>query len=102
MEHQSHYATVSTALNELKKQGFTVDFNLHDNCIVCGEGKFEAADFDIVDVYRYEGNSDPGDEATVYAIQSKTGIKGVLVTGYGASEDSFSTEVLSKLKAHHK
>ncbi|MFT3703945.1 MAG: hypothetical protein QM802_16385 [Agriterribacter sp.] len=99
MEHQTHYATVSTALNELKKQGFTVDFNLHDNCLVCGEDRFEATEFDIVDVYRYEGNSDPGDEATVYAIQSKTGIKGVLVTGYGASEDAFSTEILAKLKA---
>lgn len=100
MQHKTHYATVSTALAELKKQGFTEDFNLDNNSIVCGVGKFQAADFDIVDVYRYEGNSDPGDEATVYAIQSNTGIKGVLVTGYGASEDSFSTEILEKLRAH--
>jgi hypothetical protein len=45
----------------------------------------------------YEGNTDPADEATVYGIQSKTGIKGILVTGYGISTDNFSTAILNKL-----
>jgi hypothetical protein len=36
-------------------------------------------------VHRYEGESDPGDEAVVYAIESKKGIKGILVSGFGAS-----------------
>jgi hypothetical protein len=34
----------------------------------------------------------------VYAIKSKTGIKGVLVTGYGPSADSMSADILEKLK----
>lgn len=92
-----HYATVSEALDELRKQGFSTDFNIAENCLVCGNGKFNADDFDIVDVYRYEGNSDPADEATVYAIQSKSGVKGVLVTGYGASSEDTSPDILKKL-----
>src|SRR5438552_8334763 len=95
---QYHYATVTEALERLHKQGFTTDFNIEENCLVCGNGKFKAEDFEIVDVYRYEGNSDPADEATVYAIESKNGIKGVLVTGYGASADSTSTAILNKFK----
>jgi hypothetical protein len=67
MQTQTHYATVSVALEELRKQGFTTDFNLEENCISCTNGKFDAADFEIVDVYRYEGITDPADEATVYA-----------------------------------
>lgn len=98
MERENHYSTVSEAINELRKQGFTEDFNLEKNCIVCHPDKFEHDEFEIVDVYRYEGNTDPADEATVYAIQSKSGIKGVLVTGYGISNDSLSTEILAKLK----
>ena len=35
--------------------------------------------FEIVHVYRYEGETDPGDEATVYGIKSSTGEKGVFV-----------------------
>ena len=97
MERQLHYATVTEALNELRKEGFTLDFNLEGNAIVCDEGRFEHDDFEIVDVYRYEGNSDPADEASVYAIQSKSGLKGVLVTGYGISSDAKSAEILKKL-----
>jgi len=54
-------------------------------------------DFEIVDVYRYEGDSDPADEAVVYAIESKTGVKGILVTGYGIYSDTISAKILEKL-----
>ena len=97
MERRVHYATVSEAIEKLRKQGFTTDFNLEENCIVCNHTKYEADDFEIVDVYRYEGNTDPADEATVYAIESKDGTKGILVTGYGISVDSMSALLLSKL-----
>jgi hypothetical protein len=97
MERESHYATVSDAIRELRGKGFTEDFNLTENCLVCHPGKFNHNEFEIVDVYRYEGNTDPADEATVYAIESHSGIKGILVTGYGAATDSMSAELLEKL-----
>jgi len=97
MEPEFHYATVSVALDELKKKGYTVDFNLEENCIVCSTDKFNVDDFEITEIYRYEGDTDPADEATVYAIESKSGVKGVLVTGYGISGDTMSTELLQKL-----
>jgi hypothetical protein len=101
MQHDTHYSTVTEALSELRKRGFITDFNLEENCISCTAGKFNSDEFEIVDVYRYEGNTDPADEATVYAIESKSGIKGVLVTGYGVSEDSYSSELLRKLGGKH-
>jgi hypothetical protein len=99
MKRELHYATVSEAIEQLRKKGFTTDFNLEENCIACSHGKFEAEDFEIVDVYRYEGNTDPADEATVYAIESKSGIKGILVSGYGVSADSASTAILNKFNS---
>ena len=98
MQHSTHYGTVTEALTAFKQQGFTIDFNIEANCLACGETRFTADEFSIVDVYRYEGNSDPADEATVYAIESKTGVKGVLVTGYGMSSDSLSDAILRKLQ----
>jgi hypothetical protein len=98
MEHQLHYDTVSNAITALKKRGFTIDFNLEDNYIVAQEGKVHVNDFSIVDVYRYEGNSDPSDEAAVYAIECTSGLKGILVSGYGPSADSLTTEMLQKLR----
>ena len=87
MQHKTHYDTVSDAIDALRRQGFTADFNLQGKNIVADQGKFDENDFEIVDVYRYEGNTDPADEAAVYAIKCSNGLKGILVTGYGASAD---------------
>jgi len=94
------YDTVTEAVKGLKNRGFTLDFNLKENCLVCQEHKFEPEKFEIVEVYRFEGNSDPADEAVVYAIQSNNGMKGILVSGYGISEDAMSTEMAKKLQIH--
>ena len=94
------YDTVSEAVNDLKKRGFDVDFNLQENCIVCHDDKFNIEDFEITEVYRFEGNTDPSDEAVVYAIESKTGKKGVLVNGYGISADVMDAEMAKKLTIH--
>ncbi len=98
MSHiQYKYASTSVAIDNLRKDGFTVDFNLEENCIICGSDKYDVDDFEIVQVYRYEGMSNPSDESTVYGIQSKDGVKGVLVTAYGMYTDSMSTALLRKL-----
>jgi len=91
------YDTVTAAIKGLKERGYTKDFNLKENCIICHEDKFHPEDFEITEVYRFEGNSDPGDEAIVYAIESNKGDKGVLVNGYGTSADQMSSELAKKL-----
>jgi hypothetical protein len=100
MNQKFHYATITEAIEQLKKQGYTLDFNLEKNRLKVGEHEYTADEFEIVDLYRYEGQSDPADEATVYALANKSGIKGILVSGYGASADEASTETLKQL--HYK
>jgi hypothetical protein len=95
-----NYDTVSEAVNGLKKRGYTVDFNIEKDAIICESGRCHPEDFEITEIYRFEGNSDPADEAIVYAIESKNGLKGVLVNGYGISSDSMSDDMAKKLKIH--
>lgn len=93
MERQMyHYATVSKALEELKAKGYTTDFNLAEDRIVDHPDGFE-----IVHIYRYEGESDPGDEATVYGIKSAEGEKGVFVAGDLSLGEKSATQVLNDL-----
>jgi hypothetical protein len=94
------YDTVTEAIKGLKDRGFTVDFNLLENCLVCNDTRFDVNDFEIAEFYRFEGDSDPSDEAVVYAIQSVNGMKGVLVNGYGISADALSSEMAKKLNIH--
>jgi hypothetical protein len=95
------YDTVSEAINDLRKRGYTEDFNLGMDTLTCGEIKCRPEDFDITEIYRFEGNTDPADEAIVFAIESKVNnIKGVLVNGYGISNDSLSAAMIKKLSTH--
>ena len=94
------YDTITEAVRELKQRGYTKDFNLKENCIVCNDEKFHAEDFEIVEVYRFEGETDPADEAVVYAITSNKGDRGVLVSGYGISADEMGAEMARKLSMH--
>ena len=84
-----HYATVSKALQELGEKGYTTDFNLEEERITN-----HCEDFTIEHIYRYEGESDPGDEATVYGIKAKTGEKGVFVVSPGAYTENGAAKVL--------
>ncbi|MES1219064.1 MAG: hypothetical protein ABUT20_26390 [Bacteroidota bacterium] len=97
----NNYETVSEAVNGLKQRGFILDFNLSENSLVCKDDKFSHEEFEITEVYRFEGNSDPADEAIVYAIESNKGHKGVLVNGYGPSSDAVGSEMAKKLSIHH-
>ncbi|CAM3596165.1 hypothetical protein FSS13T_16720 [Flavobacterium saliperosum S13] len=91
MVHTYNYASVSKALQELKELGFVFDFNINDS-----EFKSNPHDFEIVHIYRYEGDSNPDDEATVYGIRSKSKSdkKGVFVSGYAANSESASARFL--------
>lgn len=100
MKQKFHYATISEAVEQLKKQGYTLDLNLKENQFKVGEQAYAADEFEIVDLYRYEGPSDPADEAIVYALASQSGIKGILVSGYGTTMDEDSIETLKQL--HYK
>ncbi len=96
------YDTLSEAVNDLRNRGFTVDFNLQENCLVCNNDKFNIEDFEVAEVYRFEGNTDPADEAIVFGIESKTGVRGLLVSGYGISAEGMSAEMARKLSLHNR
>jgi hypothetical protein len=97
------YDTMSEAVNDLQKRGYDHDFNLESDFLECKQNKcrMRSDEFEIDEVYRFEGNTDPGDENVVYAISSKIdNIKGVLVNAYGVYSDSASNEIVSKLHKH--
>jgi hypothetical protein len=92
MENRYHYASVIKALEELKTMDFTVDFNLLEEDIMHNPDKYE-----ILHIYRYEGESNPDDEAIVYGIKSTTGEKGVFVAGFSPNSESEAAQVLHEL-----
>ena len=97
------YDTVTGALQDLKLRGFTIDFNIAFDKIICSKNEtiLNPDEFEIVEVYRFEGDSNPDDEDVVYAIQSKDGkLKGSITSAYGMYATTVSTAMLQKLSMH--
>lgn len=91
------YATVLDAMKQLRDLGFDVDFNIKKNILEAENQSYLIEDFEITEVYRYEGDSNPDEEATVYGIESNDGKKGILITSYGMYTDEDSAELLKQL-----
>ncbi|MBS1744517.1 MAG: phosphoribosylpyrophosphate synthetase [Bacteroidetes bacterium] len=97
------YDTVVEAINGLRERGYTMDFNLAFDALSCQQNGvcLNPTDFEIDEVYRFEGDTNPSDEDVVYAIESKDGkLKGVLSEAFGVYADAASAEMLKKLTMH--
>jgi len=95
------HTTLSGTMNDLRKEGYTEDFNLHQNCLECRNGEFKvfADEFKVDKYFRFEGASNPSDAAILYAISSdKKNLKGVLVNAYGIYSEPLTDEMLEKLE----
>jgi len=93
------YDTLTEALNDLKKRGYTYDFNLKNSVLECAalDRLLHPAAFEVDEVYRFEGMTDPDDEAVLYAIRTSDGLHGTLVSAYGAYTDELTEEMAAKL-----
>ncbi|WPP49819.1 phosphoribosylpyrophosphate synthetase [Catalinimonas niigatensis] len=93
--------TLSSTMNELRKRGYVEDFNLNKYGLKQKNGHLQLTpkEFIIDEVYRFEGMTDPDDEAILYAVSSdKYQLKGILVNGYGIYSDALTDQLLEKLK----
>lgn len=96
--------TLSECINSLVKQGFSENFCIKENKLVVDENK-EAYSHDkvrIASFYRFEGTSDPDDNAILYAIETEDGKRGVLVDAYGMSADPKITDFIKKVSDINK
>ena len=105
MAENRNYETVSEALEDLKKRGYTTDFSVltAKECLICNKTytTLSPDEFEIDETYRFEGMTDPGDEMIVFAISSiKHTMKGVVVNAYGAYSDAASSKIVERLKEH--
>tara|TARA_R110002072_G_scaffold301557_4_gene481563 strand:- start:13020 stop:13382 length:363 start_codon:yes stop_codon:yes gene_type:complete len=96
------YETVTEAVNDLQKRGYTTNFSLwtERECLVCNETSLSLSpqEFEIDELYRFEGMTDPGDEMIVMAISSKElMLKGIVVNAFGMYSDGLTAKITKHL-----
>ena len=72
-----NYKTVSEAVDSLKKRGYTIDFNIGFDGVQSHRSAFSLVPdkFLITEVYRFEGETSPDDEAVVMRLNQRTDTK---------------------------
>ncbi len=94
------YNTISEAMESLRTEGYSEDFNLRQDCIESHSNRYQIMhhEFEIDKFFRFEGETDPADEAVLYAISSeKYNLKGIVVTAYGIYSEPLVDEMMKKL-----
>ncbi|HEY8510388.1 MAG TPA: phosphoribosylpyrophosphate synthetase [Cyclobacteriaceae bacterium] len=97
------YETLSDALVDLKKRGYNIDFRKDPKWIYCYvyDLWFTPEEFNVDEFYRFEENSDPADNAIVYAISSYSGMKGTLIDSYGVYAEYMTFEMAQKFEVNY-
>ena len=98
MDRTFNYATVTEALEKLSNKGYTVDYNVNF------DGLFkDTANFRIEELYRYEGETDPADESSVYGLKNtETGEMGVFVAGNLSLIEGKKRDIIIELEMKYK
>lgn len=97
------YDTVTEAVKGLRERGYVIDFNIAFDKLICSEKNICLLpdEFEITEVHRYEGDSNPDDEDVVYAVESKDKkLKGIITSAFGLYADPVSNKIIQKLSMH--
>ena len=91
--------TLERVVDELSRRGYTEHFKAVEGGLqALGTGqRFEPKDLVIRGYYRFEGISDPDDMAIAYAIESRSGVRGILIDAFGVYSDPTTSEVLRRV-----
>lgn len=92
--------SLSEMIQILHEKGYIHDFEMTDEGLKCKETNevFKPEDVVIEKVYRFEGDSDPGDMSVLYGVASKSGAKGTLIDAFGTYDDQNISEFLKKVE----
>jgi len=91
--------TLRETIDRLNREGFTGHFGISgDQLRELGTGQtFRADELWVCDCLQFEEASDPGEMAIVYAIESRTGVRGTLVDALGIYSGPAISEFITRV-----
>jgi hypothetical protein len=93
------FDTLTEGINNLRQRGYLLDFNLQATVLECTQlsRQFQPEEFHVDELYRFEGETDPGDSTILYGISTGMGDRGLLIEAYGAYATGIDEALIKKL-----
>lgn len=82
--------TLSQVMTKLAQKGITNEFIMNENGemhLRDQEALYQPKDLKILRSYRFEGDSNPDDNAVLYVASDQNGLKGMIIDSYGADSN---------------
>ena len=96
----NQYTTLSEGINQLKERGYTCNFEINNEgqlCEVDGK-KYSPSEIELHEYHRFEGMSNPADSSILYALQTASGLKGLLVDAYGVDVSRLVSNFMNQVE----
>ncbi len=88
--HIDKMTTLSQVMTRLTQRGIHKEFRMNENCEMKyenSEKNYQPDELTIVKTYRFEGASNPDDNAVLYVIKDTEGNLGITIDAYGAGSN---------------
>lgn len=97
--------SMATCLNRIAAEGYTEDFKVTEEgleSLTQSAHRYQPDEIDVINFFRFEGESDPDDSAILYLIEAADGTKGTLIDSYGIYNDSGISRFMQEVKSIKK
>ena len=105
-DNKIEMTTMVSVLEKLRVKKFDNEFRMTEEGFTAGNNKYYEPDqLKILRTYRFEGESDPSDNAVIYLIESNDGLIGYSIDAYGAysdHEDDGYDDFIRKVKVEER
>lgn len=91
--------TVTDAMRILEADGYRADFTVGSSEAGPPQGPHDTSQLVVRRTFRFEGDTDPGDEAIVLGVECPAcGTRGIVVSAYGPQADPELLALLDRLE----
>src|SRR4051812_29452194 len=100
-----HMKSLALCLNRMVLDGYDDDFKVTEQGTlrsIKAERFYNPEDINVINFFRFEGQSDPNDNTIMYVIETTDGLKGTLVDAYGAYADRKVSEFMDQVDSIQK
>ncbi|MBB6371175.1 hypothetical protein [Chryseobacterium shigense] len=89
-ENMDRMTTLSQVMNTLSERGIQREFRMNEACEMKLENSdkvYQPSELTILKTYRFEGDSNPDDNAVLYIVKDNAGNRGMIIDSYGADSN---------------
>jgi hypothetical protein len=105
MKNSQQMTTLTEVLEKLATRKQDKEFKMTEKGFTIDQKKYyDPAELTIIKVYRFEGESDPSDNAILYVIEASNGVIGYSLDAYGAysNHNENYEEFIRKIKVDER